>query len=111
MRPVQVDADAAAKAAALRACAQRVIEREEPRRRRRDLDVAMRAMPAGGERENLRVLRGLLLRVRRMTASWPRPSRNAASMASRSRVWLSGETVTRSWITRTMAGSRGTSGG
>ena len=48
-RAVEIDRDGAAEAAALRAGAERIVETEKSRRRRPDIEIAMRAMPAGGE--------------------------------------------------------------
>ena len=49
-RLVQIDRDGATEAAAFRTRAERIVETEKTRRRRANVDVAMRAMPAGGER-------------------------------------------------------------
>ena len=47
---VPIKADDAAEAFAIRTSAERIIEGEEPGAGRADIEVAMRAMPAGGER-------------------------------------------------------------
>ena len=49
-RAVQIDRDRPAEAAACRTGAERIVETEESGRRRTDIEIAMRAMPAGGER-------------------------------------------------------------
>src|SRR5205807_2294503 len=48
-RAIQINRDGATEPTAFRAGAKRIIEAEKPRRRRADVEVAMRAMPAGGE--------------------------------------------------------------
>ena len=47
---IQVDRDRAAKAAAFWARAERIVETEKAGSRRTNIEIAMRAMPAGGER-------------------------------------------------------------
>ena len=47
---IQVDRDRAAEAAAFWARAKRIVKTEKPRSRRTDIEIAVRAMPAGGER-------------------------------------------------------------
>src|SRR5438067_5106795 len=49
-RLVQIDRNRSSKAAALRAGAEWIIETEETRRRRANIEIAMGAVPAGGER-------------------------------------------------------------
>src|ERR1700730_9390755 len=62
-RFVQVNRNGTAKAAAFRTRAERIVEAEKPRRGRTNVDVAMRAMPTGGERHfRLRIADGGLRR-------------------------------------------------
>ncbi len=49
-RALQIDRDGAAEAAAFRASAERAIKAEQTRRGRANIEIAVRAMPAGGER-------------------------------------------------------------
>src|SRR5947207_7384824 len=50
-RAIQIDRDGATEATAFRTRAKRIVEAEKPRRRRTDVEIAMRAMPTGGEGE------------------------------------------------------------
>src|SRR5438128_12067185 len=50
-RAIQIDRDGATEPTAFRTRAKWIIEAEKPRRRRTDVEIAMRAVPAGGERE------------------------------------------------------------
>src|SRR6266853_536114 len=48
-RAIQIDRDGAAEAAAFRAGAKRIVETEKSRARRSNVEIAMRAVPAGRE--------------------------------------------------------------
>src|SRR6266853_6860842 len=50
-RAIQIDRDGAAEAAAFRAGAQRIVETEKSRARRSNVEIAMRAVPAGRKRK------------------------------------------------------------
>src|SRR5438552_18204358 len=50
-RAIQIDRDRAAEPAAFRAGAKRIVETEKSRARRSNVEIAMRAVPAGRERE------------------------------------------------------------